>query len=556
MMIHTLIGCLALLTAASAAAETGKVKTFLYRNANVLTFDAAFSTAQTLAARGDRILAVGPEAEVAALAGSDVEIVDLKGRTVISGPIDNHVHAIRAAATWAEGGRLDGASTREEALDRIRRKAAVAPKGQWIYSQGGFTDAQFGDGRVFNRAELDEAAPHHPVYLQHMYSHAYINLAAAKASGLMRPARYILSETGEIPAGEDGLPLGAVAGRAMDLAMRKLPSKTPEKSLAGAEAVMRDHAAAGLTSIFDMGGFGIRDEDYTPFAKLAATGKLPIRVFHTRWFRYDNGTRGKEAFERELREMKPLSGPGHFRLIGAGELIYMPVFDSIGQPGSPLPVHLDEFGKILRALAKAGWPMRIHAESDTTISQHLDLIEKIAADTPVAHLGWTIEHRDTISEASLKRMKNLGMMVALHSRPVVFGRRRLRAPGEEALSMPPIALVRASGVPWGLGSDSVMANVYNPFVTLWWAVSGKSLDGALVTRPPLSREDALIAHSRSNAYLLFSENELGTLEKSKLADFVVLSDDYMSVPEDRIRHFQAVMTVVGGKIVHDSRPSR
>jgi predicted amidohydrolase YtcJ len=555
-MRRALIGCLVVIATASASAETGKDKTVLYRNAKVLTVDAAFSTAQAMAVRGDRIVAVGLEVEVATLAGSNVEIVDLKGRTVIPGLIDNHVHAIRAAATWAEEVRLDGASTREEALDRIRRKAAVTPKGQWIYSQGGFTDAQFGDGRVFNRAELDEAAPHHPVYLQHMYSHAYINLAAAKAAGLMGPAGQILAETGEMPMGEDGLPLGAVAGRAMDFAMHKLPPKTAEKSLAGAEAVMRDHAAVGLTSIFDMGGFGIRDEDYTPFAKLATAGKLPIRVFHTRWFRNDNGSRGKEAFARELREMKPLSGPAHFRLIGAGELIYMPVFDSIGQPGSPLPIHLDEFEKILRTLAKAGWPMRIHAESDVTISQHLDLIEKIARDTPVAHLRWTIEHGDTISEASLKRMKNLGMMVALHSRPVVFGRRRLRALGEESLGMPPLDLVNNSGVPWGIGSDSVMANVYNPFVTLWWAVTGKALDGALVTRPPLSRKDALIAHTRSNAYLLFSENELGTLEKGKLADFVVLSDDYMSVPEDRIRHIQAVMTVVGGKIVHDSRPSQ
>ncbi|MGO4706004.1 amidohydrolase family protein [Microvirga sp. 2MCAF38] len=234
----------------------------------------------------------------------------------------------------------------------------------------------------------------------------------------------------------------------------------------------------------------------------------------------------------------------------------MPVFDSIGQPGSPLPLHLDEFEKILRSLARGGWPMRIHAESDVTISQHLDLIEKIAKDMPVAHLRWTIEHGDTISENSLKRMKHLGMMVALHSRPVVFGLRRFRALGEESLGMPPLDLVRASGVPWGIGSDSVMANVYNPFVTLWWAVTGRALDCALVTRPPLSRKDALIAHTRSNAYLLFSENELGSLEKDKLADFVVLSEDYMSVPEDSIRRIQAVMTVVGGKIVHDARTSR
>lgn len=557
-MRDALIRALAILALATTSthAENTTDNSILYRNAKVLTVDPAFSSAQALVVRGNRILAVGTESDMTAAAGPDAASVDLEGRTVIPGLIDNHVHVIRAAATWAEEVRLDGATTREDALARIRHKAAITPKGQWIYTQGGFTDAQFGDGRVFTRAELDEAAPHHPIYLQHMYSHAYINLAAAKIAGLTGPASQILAETGEMPTDDGGLPLGAVAGRAMDLVMRKLPSRTPEKSLAGAAAVMRDHAATGLTSIFDMGGFGIRDEDYAPFAKLAASGQLPIRVFHTRWFRNDNGSRGKEAFARELREMKPFSGSAHFRLIGAGELIYMPMMDAIGQPGSPLPIHLAEFEVILRSLAKAGWPMRIHAESDVTISQHLDLIEKIAADTPISHLRWTIEHGDTLSEASLKRMKSLGMMAALHSRPVVFGRRRLMALGDESRGMPPIDLVRKSGVPWGLGSDSVMANVYNPFVTLGWAVTGQALDGTLVTQPTLTREEALIAHTRSNAYLLFSENELGTLEKGKLADFVVLSEDYMTVPVDRIRHIKAVMTVVDGKIVHDARGSK
>ncbi|HZH28284.1 MAG TPA: amidohydrolase [Azospirillaceae bacterium] len=534
-----------------ARAETAT----LYRNAKVLTVDQGFRTAEAFAVRGDTILAVGTEAEVSEKAGSDAKVQDLGGRTVIPGLIDNHVHMLRAAATWADEVRLDGADTVEEALARIREKAAKTPKGQWIYTLGGFTEGQFENGpHWFSRSELDAAAPDHPVYLQHMFSHAYVNSAAARVAGLTGATAKALARTGEMPAGPDGLPLGPVAGRAMSQVRAWVPGPNADKARAGALAITHEFAAAGLTAVFDMGGFGIRDQDYPPFAALAEENRLPIRVFHTRWFRNDDGPRGREAFERETSGLKVFSGPPFFRLIGAGELLHMPMMDSTDQPGSGDPADLARFEQILRTLAKAGWPVRIHTESDVTISRHLDIIERmVASGIPVAPLRWTIEHADGISDRSLRRMKALGMMAALHSRPLVFGTRHHQAIGDRAYGLPPLRRVQDSGVPWGLGSDSLMANVFNPFHTLWWAVTGKALDGKQVTRPTLTREEALIAHTRSNAYLLFAEREIGSIEPGKFADFVVLSDDYMTIPVDGIRDLRAVMTVVAGKVVHDAR---
>jgi hypothetical protein len=197
--------------------------------------------------------------------------------------------------------------------------------------------------------------------------------------------------------------------------------------------------------------------------------------------------------------------------------------------------------------------MRIHAENDATIARHLDIIDRIAKDVPLKHLRWTFEHADGISRRSLERMKAHGMMAALHSRPVITGLGMQQAVGERGFELPPLRLVQESGVPWGLGTDAMMVNGYDPFLTLWWATTGKALSGALVTGQQLTREEALIAHTRANAYLLFAEKELGSLEPGKLADFVVLSENYMTVPEDRIRDIRPVVTVVGGRVVYDAR---
>ncbi len=149
-------------------------------------------------------------------------------------------------------------------------------------------------------------------------------------------------------------------------------------------------------------------------------------------------------------------------------------------------------------------------------------------------------------------MKNMGMYLAVHTRPTVMGGMFHRAHGDRAYNMPPLSMIQQSGIVWGLGSDAFEVNQYRPFTTLWWAVTGKMVGGRTVLRQTISREDALIAHTRQNAFLVFQENNLGSIQSGKFADLVVLDRDYLTIPADEIKEIQPVMTMVGGRIVFES----
>jgi predicted amidohydrolase YtcJ len=150
-------------------------------------------------------------------------------------------------------------------------------------------------------------------------------------------------------------------------------------------------------------------------------------------------------------------------------------------------------------------------------------------------------------------MKNLGMYLAVHTRPTVMGGMYKRAHGNRALDMPPLSLIQQSGILWGLGSDAFEVNQYRPFITLWWAVTGNIVGGTTVLRQTISRENALIAHTRQNAFLVFQENNLGSIQPGKFADLVVLDRDYLTIPANEIKDIQPVMTMVGGRIAFDER---
>jgi predicted amidohydrolase YtcJ len=163
-------------------------------------------------------------------------------------------------------------------------------------------------------------------------------------------------------------------------------------------------------------------------------------------------------------------------------------------------------------------------------------------------------HVDQVTEAQLKRMKRLGMSAQLHSRPLIQGALMHKVHGDKAWDMPPFRRVQDSGIHWGLGSDATAVTPSNPFYTLSFAVTGKMIGGRQVNRQTITREEALVAHTRSNAYFLFQESNLGSLARGKYADLLVLDRDYLTVPEDEIKDIKPLLTMVGGKVVHDAMP--
>ncbi len=150
-------------------------------------------------------------------------------------------------------------------------------------------------------------------------------------------------------------------------------------------------------------------------------------------------------------------------------------------------------------------------------------------------------------------MKRLGMSAQIHSRPLIQGALMHKVHGDKAWEMPPFRRVQDSGIHWGLGSDATAVTTSNPFYTLWLAVTGKMIGGAKVNRQTITREEALIAHTRSNARFLFREADLGSIQRGKYADMLVLDRDYLAVPADSIKDLKPLMTIVGGKIVYDAK---
>ena len=196
--------------------------------------------------------------------------------------------------------------------------------------------------------------------------------------------------------------------------------------------------------------------------------------------------------------------------------------------------------------------MHSHTTLENTVDGFLDQIEQINKEFPVRNLRWTLIHGEQLTAAHLERMRNLGMYAAMQPRATIMGGIFNRVHGDRSYDMPPLKTIQDSGVIWGFGTDAFEVNQYRPFTTLYFAVTGKMVGGTVVNRQPISREDALIAHTRRNAFLILQENNLGSIQPGKLADLVVLDRDYLTVPADQIKDIRPVMTMVGGRVVYEA----
>jgi hypothetical protein len=218
------------------------------------------------------------------------------------------------------------------------------------------------------------------------------------------------------------------------------------------------------------------------------------------------------------------------------------------------PEDLAQMRRVAQALAERGLFVNSHVEMSAAIDAFLTEYEKINKEWPIKGLRWAFSHLDQVNEAQLERMKRLGMSAQLHSRPLIQGALMHKAHGDKAWEMPPFRRVQDSGIHWGLGSDATAVTPSNPFYTLSFAVTGEMIGGRKVNRQSISREEALIAHTRSNARFLFQEGNLGSLAPGKYADLLVLDRDYLTVPAGEIKDIKPLITMVGGRVAYDAMP--
>jgi predicted amidohydrolase YtcJ len=504
-------------------------------NGKIITVDERFTIAQAVAVRGDRIVAVGSNQDVARLAGPGTRRIDARGRAVIPGLIDNHMHLLRAGITWQQEVRWDGVESRKLALDMLRARAAVAGPGAWVYTLGGWAMDQFADDRKpFTREELDQVVPDNPVLVQASYYEAYLNSRALQALGVA-----------------EKFPKGRVPEDDFRALVAKIPTPSPTEVEASTRLMIRDLNRMGLTAF---GSAGCEQEVLGLYQSWAARRELNVRVYCITGQAAATPQQVDQALPR-IPQMKLFQGDDALDHVVYGESVYGPLHDPMFLPKSdPRPEQLLQWRRVATEVAKARLPLHVHANLTNTIDAFLDQIEAIHKEHPIKNLRWTLAHVNQLNASHLARMQNLDMYAAVHPWAVINGGINHAVFGDSASDMAQLRTIQTSGVTWGFGSDGSRANQIRPFTTLWWAVTGKMVGGRTVLRQSqtISREDALVAHTRKNAYLVFQENDLGSLQPGKLADLLVLDRDYLTVPADQIKDIKPILTMVGGRVVYDA----
>jgi predicted amidohydrolase YtcJ len=535
----------AMAAAAAAAASTlaqAPAADVVLTNGKIITVDDRFSIAQAVAIRGDRIVAVGTNQDITRLAGANTRRIDLRGRAVIPGLIDNHAHYQEEGAYWTEELRLDGVETRQQAIEMIRARAKQRGPGAWIYTLGGWAPEQFtDDDRPFTRDELDKIAPDNPVFLQFTREQYYVNSKAIELTGVEK------MKDREIRRDANGRATGiidddAVGGRIRDAAgfLDNLPKDIFESS---SMTMLRDLNASGLTA---SGGACQYEDIYRQWQK---QGRLSMRFF---CFRTAAGGQNVDQVIANISKLRYFDGDEWLDHNNWGErLVNIP--DTVNDTKSAAtPQQWANWGRIARAVAEKGIQIFIHTTMEWTVEEQLKQVEAIAKEVPIRPLRWTFMHMEGVTPSQLARMRSLGMYVGVHPRGVISGAAWVRRHGEKAYAMPNLKAIQDSGIMWGFGTDAFEVNQYRPFQTLGWAVTGKMVGGKVTMKYPISREDALIAHTRRNAYFFFRENDLGSIQPGRLADLVVMDRDYLTVPADQIKDIRSVMTMVGGKVVYEA----
>lgn len=522
-------------------------------NGKIVTVDERFTIAQGIAVSRDRIVAVGTTADITKLAGPNTRRIDLVGKTVIPGLIDNHMHLLRAGTTWQLELRLDGITSRKRAIELLRARAAAVGPGEWVFNIGGWATAQFADDpKPFTRAELDAVAPNNPVALQESYYQVFLNSPALKAFGILPnapdPPDFV---KGTIQRDASGIPTGVIRGdiAATRPVAARLPKIAPDRLEAGSQALIKDMNRAGLTAF---GVAGCNADVLEIFERWKTEGRLNVRVFCIG----GASAASPEQVDRsitQIAQMKLFQGDEYIDHVVFGESVYTPLHDRMfAVKSDPRPEQLEHWRRMAMEIARAGLPLHVHAELRDTIDAFLNQIEAINKEIPIRNLRWALAHVNQINGSQIERMKKLGMYAAVHPWAVINGAIMHEGFGDGAYDMPPLATIQSSGIAWGLGSDGTAANQTLPLTTLYFAVTGRMAGGTKVMRQTVSREDALIAHTRKNAYFVFQENNLGSIQPGKLADLVALDRDYLTVPADQIKDIQPVMTMVGGRIVYDA----
>lgn len=526
-------------------------------NGKVTTLDRANPRAEAVAMKDGKVLIAGTDAEAMALAGPRTRRVDVGGRRVIPGLIDSHMHIIRGGLNYTMELRWDGVRSLAQAMEMLRRQVDDTPPPQWVRVVGGFTAHQFAEKRLPTLDEINALAPDTPVFILHLYDRALLNGAALRAVGYTRDTPN--PPGGEIVRDAAGNPTGLLVAQPnasiLYATLAKGPKLPPAYQKNSTRHFMREVNRLGVTGVIDAGGgFQNYPEDYAIIDELHREGLLTLRIAYNLFTQ-----KPKEEladFAGWAKQVTPGQGDDSYRANGAGEmLVYSAAdFEDFQAARPDLPPSMEgDLEPVIRLLAEHRWPWRLHATYDETISRALDVFEKVHRDIPLDGLNWFFDHAETISDRNIERVARLGGGIAVQHRMAFQGEYFTERYGARAAERtPPIGRMLAMGVPVGAGTDATRVASYNPWISLSWLVTGRTV-GGLALYPAanrLDREAALRLWTEANGWFSGETGKKGVIAPGRLADIAVLAEDYFSVPEDRIQDITAVLTLLGGAPVH------
>jgi predicted amidohydrolase YtcJ len=531
----------------------------IFFNGRIATLSKGGSDASAVAVIDGRFLAVGSEAQVMTFRGDETRVIDLKGHTVVPGLNDSHIHVIREGLNYNMELRWDGVPSLADAMRMLRDQAQRTPAPQWVRVIGGWSEFQFAERRMPTLDEINEAAPETPVFILHLYDRAFLNRAALRALGYTK-------ETPEFPGGEiqrdrNGNPTGLLIARPnasiLYASLAKGPKLSYEDQLNSSRHFMRELNRLGVTSVIDAGGgFQNYPDDYSVIEELARQGELTLRFAYNLFTQRPKGE--LDDFKRWLTMTEPGRGDDFFRMNGAGEMLVFSGadFEDFLEPRPNLAPDMEnELKAVVRLLVEHRWPFRLHATYDESITRFLNVFEEINREMPFRGLRWFFDHAETISDRNIERVRALGGGIAIQDRMAYQGEHFLERYGAEAARRtPPFVRMLSMGVPVGAGTDATRVSSYNPWVSLYWLATGKTVGDTRLypTSNRLDRLEALRLYTLGSAWFSGEEDKKGSIEAGKLADFSALSEDYFTVPEERIKHIESVLTILGGKVVYGS----
>ncbi|MEA2788055.1 MAG: hypothetical protein QOG73_461 [Acetobacteraceae bacterium] len=523
----------------------------------ITTLDRANPLAEAVAITDGRFSAVGWDADIMPLAGPRTRRIDLAGRAALPGLIDNHLHIIRGGLNFNMELRWDGVRSLADAMAMLKRQAAITPPPQWVRVVGGFTEHQFAEKRLPTIAELNAIAPDTPVFLLHLYDRALLNGAALRAVGYTKDTPN--PPGGEIVRDSAGNPTGLLLAQPnagiLYATLAKGPKLPFDYQLNSTRHFMRELNRLGVTGAIDAGGgFQNFPEDYAVIQKLADDGQLTIRLAYNLFTQKPKAE--KDDFINWTKTSRYQQGSDYFRHNGAGEMLVFSAADfedfRVERPEMP-PEMEPELEAVIRILAQNRWPWRLHATYDETIGRALDVFERVNRDIPLAGLHWFFDHAETISEHSIDRIAALGGGIAVQHRMAYQGEYFVERYGARAAeATPPVARMLEKGVNVSAGTDATRVASYNPWVSLAWLVTGKTVGGLRLTPQHncLDRETALRMWTENVAWFSNEVGKKGRIEVGQLADLVVPDRDYFACPGDAITDTVSELTIVGGRVVY------